>query len=207
MEVEWPNAWRKGKSLPRAWFEDKFFFFSVLRCFMARAFRSPKNCHRLPSFSPSFSISPFFVKSLLLYILLLHSSWSSICWSCRSPLECLFHPAPSSACCKLQQTRWHCSGVIPSLMRPDCQLQAFNAEVTASPIIAPPPYPHSCPPVLVLLFGTTGRLSWKVCCFFLPWPRFAEDGTALGVASQQLWAFLIHPRMFFPPWPGLWAWY
>ena len=42
-------------------------------------------------------------------------------------------------------------------MRPDCQLRAFNAEVTASHGIAPPPCPHSWPTVLVLLFGTPGR--------------------------------------------------
>ena len=40
-------------------------------------------------------------------------------------------------------------------MRLDCQLRAFNAEITASPKIAPTPRPHSCPTVLVLLFGTT----------------------------------------------------
>ena len=51
-------------------------------------------------------------------------------------------------------------------MRPECQLRAFNAEVTASPIIAPPPYPHSCPPVLVLLFGTTGRAALEGVLFF-----------------------------------------
>ena len=100
---------------------------------------------------------PLLVRPLLLYILLLHSSWPSICWSCRSLLEYLSHPALSSTCCELQQTRWHCSGVIPSLMWPDCQLWAFNAEVTDSSIIAPPPCPHSCPPMLVLSFRTIGR--------------------------------------------------
>ena len=46
-------------------------------------------------------------------------------------------------------------------MQPDCQLQAFIAEVTVSPRIAPPPCPYSCPTVLVLLFGTTGRAVFK----------------------------------------------
>ena len=35
-----------------------------------------------------------------------------------------------------------------------------------------------------------------VCCSFLPSHRFAEDRTVLGDASQQLWAFLSHPRTF-----------
>ena len=44
-------------------------------------------------------------------------------------------------------------------MRPDCQLQAFNAEVTDYSIIASPPCPHSYPPMLVLSFGMTGRIA------------------------------------------------
>ena len=105
------------------------------------------------------AIPPFLVRPLLLYILLLHSSWLFICWSYRSLLEYLSHPVFSSTCYELQQTRWHCSGVIPSLMRPDCQLQAFNAKVTDSSIIAHPPCPHSYPPMLVFSFGTTGRVA------------------------------------------------
>ena len=100
-----------------------------------------------------------FARPPSLYILLPHSSWPSICWSCRLVLEYLSHPALSSTCCELQQTRWHCSGVIPSLMQPDCQLRAFNAEVTDYSIIAPPPCPHSYPPMLVLSFGTNGRIA------------------------------------------------
>ena len=75
----------------------------------------------------------------------------------RSPLECLSHPALLSTCCEWQWAAWHCSGVIPSLMRLDCQLQAFNAEVTSSPTIALSPCPHSCPPTLVPLFGDDGE--------------------------------------------------
>ena len=47
---------------------------------------------------------PFFVRSLWLYILLLPSSWPSICRLCRSPLKCLSHPAFPSTCCELQWT-------------------------------------------------------------------------------------------------------
>ena len=145
-------------------------------------------------FLPLIFLSPSFVRSLLLYTLLLCSSWPSICWSCRLLLECLSHPTPSSTCCELQQTRWHYSGVIPSLMRPDCQLWAFIAEVTASPIIAPPPYPRSCPPVLVLLFGTTRRAALEIVLLFpfmTPVHR-GRDGlrrclpTALGLPYSSL---------------------
>ena len=141
--------------------EDKFFFFSVLLCFTARAFRSPKKCDHLPSFSSSFSLIFSPLEDIFRYISFSYWSWSSICWLCRSLLECLSHPTPSSTCCELQQTRWHYSGVISSLMRPDCQLRALNAEVTASPRIAPPPCPYSCLLVLVLFFGTTGRAAFE----------------------------------------------
>ena len=71
------------------------------------------------------------------------------------------HPPPSSTYCELRQTMWYYSGVISSLMRPDCQLRAFNAKMTASPRITPPPRPHSCLTVLVLLFGTTGMVVFE----------------------------------------------
>ena len=45
-------------------------------------------------------------------------------------------------------------------MRPDCQLQAFNAEVTDSFTIALSPCSHSCPPTLVPSFGNDG----EGCC-------------------------------------------
>ena len=46
-------------------------------------------------------------------------------------------------------------------MRLDCQLRAFNAEVTAFPRITPPPRPHSYPIVLVLLFRATERVVFE----------------------------------------------
>ena len=101
--------------------------------------------------------SRLFVRSLWLYILLLPSSWSSICRLRRLPLECLSHPVLPSTCCELQWTAWHCSRVIPSLIRPDCQLRAFNAEVTGSSTIALSPCSHSCPPMLVPSFGDDGE--------------------------------------------------
>ena len=95
-------------------------------------------------------LSSLFLKGLFRYMPHFHWSWPSICWSCRLLLECLSYLPPSSTCCELQQPRWYCSGVISSLMRPDRQLWAFNAELTASLGIAPPPYSHGWPIVLVL---------------------------------------------------------
>ena len=171
-------------------------FFSVSRRELSGVLRTASVF--LFFFLPLFFWSPSFVRSLLLYTLLLHPSWPSICWSCRSLLECLSHPTPSSTCCELQQTRWHYLGVIPSLMRPDCQLRAFNAEVTASPIIAPPSYPRNCPPLLVLLFGTIGRAALEsVLLFpFMTPIRWGRDGprrclpAALGHPYSSLDIFL-----------------
>ena len=95
--------------------------------------------------------------SLVIYIFLLPSSWPSICRLHRSPLKCLSHPTLPSTCCKLQWTAWHCLGVIPSLMRPDCQLRAFNAEVTGSSTIALSPCSHSYPSTLIPSFGDDGE--------------------------------------------------
>ena len=199
------------KVYPRTWSKDRFFFFSVLLRLAMEAFGGGKNCNR-----PSFYLSPpslfLFLEGLLCYIFPPHWSWPSICWSCRLPLECLSleclsHLLSSSTCCELQQTRWYCSGAISSLMRPDCQLRAFNAEVTASPRIAPSPRPHSWPTVLVLLFGTPRRTVFEgmplspsvaLVCRGQDCPR-----RCLPVA----WTFLVHPRMFLLPRRGPWAWY
>ena len=86
--------------------------------------------------------------SLVIYILLLPSSWSSICWLRKSPLECLSHSALPSTCCELQWAAWHCLEVIPSLMRPDCQLRAT---------IALSPCSHSYPSTLVPSFRDDGE--------------------------------------------------
>ena len=52
-----------------------------------------------------------------------------------------------STCYELQQPRSYSSGVTSLLMRPDRQLWAFNAEVTASPGVAPLPCFHGWPTV------------------------------------------------------------
>ena len=79
--------------------------------------------------------------------------------------------------------------VISSLMRLDCQLRVFNAEVTAFPRIAPPPRPHSWPTMLVLLFRTSGRAVFGGCAAFsfrdLGWPR-TRSSSAMSSSSLDL---------------------
>ena len=139
------RSWGDGQSpssgLVRWWILLLLFWYSTNR-----------TSWRLPNCRP-----PFCEISLVIYILLLSSSWSSICRLRRSPLECLSHPAFPSTCCELQWAAWHCLGVIPSLMRPDCQLRAFNAEVTGSSTIIISPCSHSYPSTLVPSFGDDGE--------------------------------------------------
>ena len=104
---------------------------------------NPSQSHRsllhvsgLPS--PSWS-SPFFVRSLLLYILLFCSSSSYTCQSSMPILECTSHRPFFLAFCELLWPLSHCPGVTSTLMVSRCQLQVFNTEVIASPRVASPP--------------------------------------------------------------------
>ena len=92
-------------------------------------------------------------------------------------------------------------------MQPDCQLRAFNADVTASPKIAPPPCPHSCPTVFVILFGTTGRAVFEGVLLSpsVTLVGWGQDGPRRCLPAA--WAFLTHPWMFLLSRRGPWAWY
>ena len=82
---------------------------------------------------------PFFVRSLLLYILLFCSFSSYTYQSSMSILECTSHRPFFLALCELLWPLSHCPGVTSILMMLGCQLQVFNTEVTASPGVASPP--------------------------------------------------------------------
>ena len=77
----------------------------------------------------------------------------------------------------------------------------------SSPRIAPPPCPHSCPTVLVLLFRTTGR---AVFGGVLLSPSVTLVGRGQDGPRRWLlaaWAFLTYPRTFLLSRRGPWAWY
>ena len=131
----WSNVWRKGKSLSSGFVRGLILLLLILWCLALKAFMDGRNCNLLPSFSSCFFLPLTLGGHFPLYISPSHWSWLSICQSYRSLLECLSHSPPSLTCCELQQTRWYYSEVISSLMWSDCQLRAFNAEVTASPRI------------------------------------------------------------------------
>ena len=74
-------------------------------------------------------------------------------------------------------------------MQPDCQLRAFNAEVTGSPIMVLSPYSHSCPPTLVPLFGDDGKGcgGWRTVL------------SSQGTSSSRTWcSSVISPSSFGP---------
>ena len=175
--MERSNTWRKGESLSSGLIQGLILSLRSL----VLSYRS--FCEWLELWPSSSFFFPLFLEGLLCYIPSFHWSWPSICWSCKLLLECLSHLPPSSSCCELQQTRRYCSRIISSLMRPGCQLWAFNAEVTASPGIAPPPHPHNWSTVLVFCLGCLGRLSLRVCRFLLSWPQLVEDRVVLGNVS------------------------
>ena len=87
-------------------------------------------------------------------------------------------------------------------MRSDCQLRAFNAEMTGSPTMVLSPCFHSYPPKLVPLFGDDGEGcgGWRTAL------------SSLGTSSPRT----ISPSSFgpslvilgrFPPRLGPWAYY
>ena len=180
------------KARPQASVEDDFFFSSsdTAPLELSGVFRI---------------VVHLFARPLWLYILLLPSSWPSICRLRRSPLECLSHPALPSTCCELQWAAWHYLGVIPSLMLSDCQLRAFNAKVTGSSTITLSPCSHSCPSMLVPSFGGwRGRLRWMAYCPFfsghqLPWTRHSSTISPSSCGPS----LVILER--FPPRLGSWA--
>ena len=92
-------------------------------------------------------------------------------------------------------------------MQPDCQLRAFNAEVTSSPTMVILPYSHSCPPTLAPLFGDDGEgcRGWRTVL------------SSQGTSPPWTWcSSAISPISFgpslvilghFPPQLGPWAYY
>ena len=112
-----------------------------------------------------------------------------------------------STCCESQRIAWNCSGVIPSLMWPDCQLRTFNAEVTALFTVALSPCSHSCLPTLVPLFGDhrEGCGGW---CVALSSQDTSSPRTwrSSAISPSGLGPSLVVLRRF-PPQLSPWAYY
>ena len=162
--------------------------------------------------SSEFPSSPSWDLFGYIYILLLPSFWPSICRLRRSPLECLSYPTLPSTCCELQWAAWRCSRVTPSLMQPDCQLRAFNAEVTGSCTIALSPCFHSCPFTLVPSFGGwRGWLRWIAYCPFFSGQELPRTRRSSAISLSSCgpsfvilghYPPLLGPRAYYSEWAG-----
>ena len=90
-------------------------------------------------------------------------------------------------------------------MRPDCQLRAFNAEVTASPRIAFLPCSYGWPIGLRTSFGMLeGTASGNVALS----PSVILVCQGQGRPRQYIlavWIPFVRPRAFLPPWHEPWA--
>ena len=88
-------------------------------------------------------------------------------------------------------------------MQPDCQLWAFNAEVTGSFTIALSPCSYSYPPTLVPSFGNDGEGcgGW---CIALPFHDTSSSRTwqSSAISPNSIGPFLVILRRFLPR-PGL----
>ena len=84
----------------------------------------------------------------------------------------------------------------------------FNAEVTTSPGIAPPPCSHGWPTVLVLFFL---GMPWEaVFKGMLPFLLMISVGRGQDCPRRYLlavWTLFVHLRVFLPPRHGPWALY
>ena len=97
-------------------------------------------------------------------------------------------------------------------MRPDCQLRAFNAEVTGSCTIALSPCFHSCPSTLVLLFGRwRGWLWWIAYCPFFSGQELPRTRRSSAISPSSCGPSLVilgrfpprlGPRAYYSEWTG-----
>ena len=154
---------------------------------------------------PPSSRSPFFVRSLLLYILLLHSSSSYTCWSSMPIPECTSHRPLFLALCELLWPPSHCPRVTSTSIGSRCQLWVFNTEVTSSLGVTFLPCSYGQPIGLVISFGILkGIASGDV----VPSSLVILACRGQGCPRQYILAVqipFICPRALRPPRRGPWA--
>ena len=148
---------------------------------------------------------PFFVRSLLLYILLFCSSSSDTCQSSMPILQCTSHRPFFLALYELLWPLSYYPGVTSTLMVSGCQLQVFNTEVTASPGVASPPCSYGQPIGLGISFAI---LKGIVSSDVVPPSPMILAYREQGHPRQYILAVqipFIHPQALLPPRHGPWA--
>ena len=193
------RSWGRGQSpssgLVRGWILLLLFWYSTNRTSWCLP-----NCRPL-----------HFVRSLSLYIyssapfiLAVHLSITQVTTWVSIPFNTSLHLL-WVAVGSMTLFRGHCLGVTPSLMRSDCQLQAFNAKVTGSCTIALSPCFHSCPSTLVLSFrGWRGWLRWIAYCPFFLGHQQPRTRRSSAICPSSCGPSLVILERF-PPWLSPWA--
>ena len=90
-------------------------------------------------------------------------------------------------------------------MQPDCQLRAFNAEVTASPRIAPPPYSYGWPVGLGTSFGMLEGTAFGNVALSLSLIVVCQGQDRPQQYILAVWVPFVRPRAFLLPRHGPWA--
>ena len=168
-------------------------FLLFLQCLVTKVFQDDINCNRLSSLrSP-----PPFLEGFLHNISPFRWSWPSICWSCRSLLECLSHLPPSPTSCELQQPRQYYSGVISLLMRQiiSCGHLMWRWQILLELLLHHAPM--AGPLCWSFFLGCPERLSLRACHPSFLRSRLAKDRIVLGNVSWQFGLFLSILGRFF----------
>ena len=162
-----------------------------------------------PSFlqaSLSFLALPlFFVRSLLLYILLFCSSSSYTYQSFMPILECTSHRPFFLALCELLWPPSHYPGVTSTLMVSGCQLQVFNMEVTASPGVDSPPCSYGQPIGLRISFAILKGIASGDVAPSSPMILVCQGQGRPWQYILAVWIPFICLWALFPPQRGPWA--
>ena len=148
---------------------------------------------------------PFFVRSLLLYILLFCSFSSYTYQSSMSILECTSHRPFFLALCELLWPLSHCPGVTSILMMSGCQLQVFNTEVTASPGVASPPCSYGQPIGLGISFAILKGIASGDVAPSSPMILACRGQSRPRQYILAVWIPFIRLRALLPPRRGLWT--
>ena len=149
------------------------------------------------------AVPPFsFVRSLLLYILLLRSSST---YTSMPILECTSHQPLFLVLCELLWPPSPCPGVTSTLMGSGCQLWVFNTEVTASPRVASPPCSYGQPIGLGISFAILEGIASGDVAPFSPVILACRGQGRSRQYNLAVQILFIRPRSLLPPQHRSWA--
>ena len=149
----------------------------------------------------------FFVRSLLLYIILLCSSSSYTYQSSKPILKCMSHRPSFLALCGLLWPLLFCLGVTSTSTGSECQLWVFNMEVMTPPGVVSPPSPYGQPIGPGISFAILEWTASNDVAFFSPMNLACRGYGCARQYNLKVWILFICPRAFLTPQRGPQAWY